>query len=116
MALIKRNFVTYGPLGVVLALDCKICGARIASTQLRPNPGAGHTMKFTRSNLYAEIKFELDDGSYHVTNGCKNCLGMGLTPDVLQELFDADMEDLGQKSGAKPLHVTVLDLTAGGII
>lgn len=120
MALHKRNFVTYGPKGVVLALDCKLCGTRIASTQLRPGPlpNSVPKPKFSRNNMYAEIKFQFDDGSYHVTNGCKNCLSKDMPPEVLQELFEADMEDalVHAKGGAKPTKVVVLDHTAGGII
>lgn len=120
MALRKKDFVTYGPKGSVLALDCKICGTRIASTYLRPGPFPASVPipKFSRNNLYAEIKFEFDDGSYHVTNGCKNCLGKDMSPELLQELFNADMEDalVHAKAGAKPTKVVVLDTTAGGII
>lgn len=119
--LTKKDFVTYGPRGEVKALFCKICGVNIADTIPRPGPHVNSVpvMRFSRNALYAEIKFDFDDGSFHVTNGCKDCLKMNLTPAVLQQLYDADMVDalfLPKEEGVKPVHVLILDLTAGGIV
>lgn len=116
----RRDFITYGPKGLVLAVACKICGTQIANTQEKPGPfpDSAPVKRFMRSNLYAEIKFEFDDGSYHVTNGCKNCLSKDMSPELLEQLFLADMEDalVNSKAGAKPTKVVVLDHTAQGIV
>lgn len=114
----KRNFVIYGPRGEVLTLYCKVCGTKIASTIPRPGPfpGSVPVLKFTRSNMYAEIKMECDDGSFHVTNGCKNCLSMQLRPSMLREMYKADMADLGVFTDVIPIRVVTVDRSAGGII
>lgn len=120
MELRRSNFATYAPNGVLLELFCKICGTQIASTYLRPGPHPSSVpqLKFSRNNLYAEIKMAFEDGSHHVTNGCKNCLGTNMPPELLESLFEADMQDLGaidQRNG-KPTKVVVYDSTGGGII
>lgn len=118
MTLVRPNFVTYSPTGVVLALDCKICGVQIANTvpRLGPVPGAVPRPKFSRNNLYAEIKMSIDDGSFHVTSGCKDCLNANMPPELLQEIFEADMEDQGWFKDAQAIEVVVVDYTAGGIV
>lgn len=116
----KRDFVTYSPEGSVTELYCKVCGVKIAGMALRSGPHINSIpqWKFSRNNFYAEIKIAFDDGSHHVTNGCKNCLSSNMDPELLAELFDVDMEDLGSvdKRNGKPTQVVVYDATGGGII
>lgn len=117
----KPSYVIYGAHGVVDTLFCKICGDKIAGTVLRVK-GSGPDInvrvpRFTRFSNYAEIKFTINDGSYHVTNGCRNCLGSGLTPATLQELYLADMDDMGLLPlGRVAEELVTVDYSAQGII
>lgn len=119
--LVRKNFVDYGPKGQVLGLYCKLCGDAIAGVQARrvsPVPGAAMAMKFLRYSNYAEIKIAFNDGSHHVTHGCKKCLGTNMAPDVLQALYEADVLDAltNSKAGAVATRVVQLDHTAKGIV
>lgn len=77
------HYTQLGPRGEVTAIFCKVCGQRTAS--MRGND-------LIRNPIYQEAKILCDDGSYHVTNGCVNCLTMNTSPAVLDEILDADQE------------------------
>lgn len=120
--MLKRpNFVIYGQNGSVETLFCKICGDTIAGVTPRIK-GSGpeinvHVPRFTRFSNYAEVKFAVNDGSYHVTNGCRSCLGSGLTPAALQELYEADMADLGVLPLGRTAETLIaVDYTAQGML
>lgn len=92
--LAKRKFAEYMPNGAIKWLYCKVCGAQIGRYE-QDRKG------FVRNSMYAEVKIQFDDGSYHVTNGCKNCIKMSLAPDTLQEMYEADCEDAPSCSSGK---------------
>lgn len=84
------------------AISCKLCGTVIAERMERPIGyeigRSGQTVKvvareFVRFPIYTEIKIAFDDGSYHVTHGCSNCIVSALPPAVLAELHQADQEE-----------------------
>lgn len=87
---------------VVVEIKCKVCGTviagmteRISDTRLGRNGEViqTKTLKFTRYPNYAELKMALGPGQFHVTHGCYKCLVPGLTPEQLNELMEADMEE-----------------------
>lgn len=114
------SHIEFDPEGRILTIKCKVCGGIVASTQLRPtSPVSGSALKhkFTRHNNYTEIKMELDDGSFHVTNGCGDCLKARMDPDILYELWSADMQEMGIEEGtARPVKVVKIDRSARGIL
>lgn len=125
----RPRYVLQGPMGDILELFCKICGSAIAGkrTQVtgRRRTMTGewiedHLQTFVRFNNYGEIKIEFEDGSFHVTNGCSQCLNINLAPDVLFELHNADM-DVEESIGGEiartktPLRVVAIRTDGGGI-
>ena len=117
----KRNFVKYGADGSMEKLFCKVCGKQIAGMVLRPK-GSGPNInvmvaKFLRNADYTEIKIQFNDGSSHVTHGCKECLTNALTTQQMLTLYKCDMEEMGMFSGLrKPVRITEIDHTAQGIL
>lgn len=84
--MLKRlDFAEYGSRGELLTLYCKVCGIVIGD--IVPNVG------FRRNSHYAELKMKCDDGSSHVTNGCKGCLSPSTPKRILTAMLAADMED-----------------------
>ena len=119
----KPNYTEYlGPRGQLSAMYCKICGEKIASMQMRPTsavPGATILNKFTRHSNYAEIKIALSNpGMYHVTNGCQACLRRGMDPAILDDMYQADLAEMGiiPMVGLHAVEVDKVDYTAQGII
>lgn len=96
----RPNYVMFGPNQELEELFCKICGTAIGGMHQalkgkRLNKQGvwieEHVVRFRRFHNYAELKMEFQDGSAHVTNGCKTCLHENLTTDQLFELHIADM-------------------------
>lgn len=118
------KFAIYGPNGEVNALYCKCCGEQIASTQPRPHgPLGDHRPRFSRHNNYTEIKILLENlstriPSYHITNGCRDCLQPNMDADRLQELYLADMLEMNMVPpiGNHAVRVQAIDYSAQGII
>lgn len=122
MTLQFPKFVEYDQEGQLSVLRCKICGTVIGERAERSHgfkrlPDGRMIERisdqFHRNNLYCEIKIAFEDGSAHVTNGCKNCL-VGLTDGaILSELEQADM--LEQKLKPRTAIVAeVVEVKAGG--
>lgn len=85
MSLSRPVFTIYRSDGEVDQLFCKVCGSMIG----RYEEGFG----LKRLPLYAELKMRFTDGSYHVTNGCIDCLSRIKTPEQMHELHQADLEE-----------------------
>lgn len=94
------EFVRYDEHMHLQEILCKICGTSIAgmSEELvsRGQDRHGQTLitmqrRFIRHHNYAEVKIQFTNNSFHVTNGCRDCLSESLTPDQLQELYWADV-------------------------
>jgi hypothetical protein len=125
VTLALRKFVTYGNDGQMAVLHCKICGVVIGEKQertvgFRHGPD-GRVIErvlegFARNHLYMEIKITFEDGSAHVTNGCKNCL-TGLTDGArLSELEQCDMEEQGLKARTVSAVEVIETKIGGGIL
>src|SRR5215813_11347863 len=119
------DFAIIGPDGVMQRLLCKVCGVVIGERELRSlerkaDPGGRLVERivdgFIRNDLYTEMKIAYDDGSAHVTNGCKNCLTQALTLDDLAALTIADEIDLQlpHRTG-KPIGIVKI-MAGGGIV
>lgn len=78
----KPQYAIFGSRGEVVALYCKVCGVQIAHTDRRG---------FRRSPSYIEAKLLCDDGSAHVTSGCRRCMSLALEPETLTQMLRADM-------------------------
>lgn len=128
---VKRpNYVTYGEDKSVEEIFCKVCGSPIAGMRAR---SAGRRLtrdrqwvelveiRFRRLSNYTDLKIQFEDGSYHVTNGCKNCLSENLTIEQMTELHVADMllEDWPGRDlqiTRVPLQVVAIRRDGGGIL
>lgn len=98
---LRPKYVILDDVGAIKELFCKVCGTAIAGVQEmvrgRRQTRHGlwiedHVHVWRRFPNYAELKMEFEDGSFHVTNGCNQCLTEGLTAEQLHELMHADME------------------------
>lgn len=97
------NFIRKDAVGGIKSIQCKLCGVTIADTVDRARgyerTKGGQLVKIiqrqlTRFSNYCEIKIMFNDpGYFHVTHGCRGCLHMNLSPDVLSELHAADQEE-----------------------
>lgn len=124
MTIAVRDFVIYDQDGGLSRLHCKICGVVIGERTMRPiglrRLPDGRMIErvlesFSRNHLYCEVKMSFEDGSAHVTHGCKDCL-TGLTdPALLVELEQVDMENMGLKSRNSPVLERVEFKVGGGI-
>ena len=94
------DFVRYDDHMQLQEILCKVCGTSIAGMSeevvSRGQDRNGQTIitmqrRFLRHHNYAEIKIKFTNGSFHVTNGCSNCLSESLLPEQLQELFWVDV-------------------------
>jgi hypothetical protein len=94
------DFVRYGEQNQLEEIMCKACGTSIGSISEevvnRGQDRNGTTVvtvraRFIRHHNYAEIKIKFTNNSFHVTNGCSNCLSESLLPHQLQELYWADV-------------------------
>jgi hypothetical protein len=117
-----ENFAQMGPDGTLERLQCKICGTVIGEKQQRTigfrKAPDGRVIEriiegFTRNHLYTEIKIIFDDGSAHVTNGCKTCLMGNLSVEALSELTSIDERDL-KLSPRKGAVIEVVETKIGG--
>jgi len=123
MTIVKvADFAIMKPDGTLTRLHCKICGVVIGETGTRTldrirDPGGNIVERvmesFLRNDLYTEMKIAYDDGSAHVTNGCRTCLTTALTMDELAQLTRADEIDLElpHREG-KP--IAIVKIKAGG--
>lgn len=106
--------------GIVSRVFCKMCGSTIAGMSQRP-AGSGSQInrmvtRFKRFSSYAEAKFKCNDGSFHVTNGCKACL-TGLSDlETMTALLAADMTEQGRLDKRKVTEFIAVDLTGSGIV
>lgn len=126
----RPSYIILTRTGGLQEIFCKACGTSIGGVQEtikgRRREGDGRwvedrTSGFRRFSNYVEIKMQFEDGSFHVTNGCRNCLNDKLTPEQLQELHHADMDIEGTPSSQamkerKPVRVVVFRPDAGGIV
>jgi hypothetical protein len=125
----RPNYVLYGPNGELEELFCKVCGTAIGGmTEQVKGRRFEHgqwieerILRFRRFHNYVELKMDFQDGSAHVTNGCRNCLHEGLTSDQMYELHLADMELDGApytiKSKARvPKGVVAIRSDGGGLV
>jgi hypothetical protein len=126
MSFIKvEKFARFGDNGELRTLYCKLCGVVIGENQQRtigfrtlPNGQKVERVLegFLRNHLYMEIKIVFDDGSAHVTNGCKNCLTGDLGGEILAQLTSTDeLEQKLKASNRKPLGI-VEAVLGGGIV
>lgn len=130
---LRPNYVIFGPGNRIEELFCKVCGSAIAGMQStikgrRLDPATKqwieeHVLEFRRFHNYAELKMQFEDGSYHVTNGCKTCLSGTLPIEKLHELHIADMliEDMiypGQEEHMSrvPESAVAIRTDGGGIL
>ena len=118
------NFARLGPGGELQTLLCKLCGTVIGEKQLRtvgfrtaPNGQKIERIveSFVRNHLYMEIKIAYDDGSFHVTNGCKKCLNGSLIVDILDDITFTDQKDLGLNLPRRAVEVVEKKI-GGGIV
>lgn len=122
MTIAFPKFTEYSQEGELVRLRCKICGTVIGERAERSHgfkrlPDGRMIERisdqFHRNNLYCEIKISFEDGSAHVTNGCKNCL-VGLTDGaILSELEQVDMTEQGFKPRTA-IVLEVVEVKAGG--
>lgn len=122
------DFVRYVN-GALSEIMCKLCGTVIAGTTtsveskgLDRNGVMVETRvkHFQRFHNYAEIKILFTNGTAHVTNGCSACISESMAPDILQEMYEADIvrdptgyTDKDKKREAE--NVTAVARNAGGL-
>jgi hypothetical protein len=133
MTIKRPQYVVFNDFGQIESMFCKLCGSEIGSikdlTQGRRFDKSTKTWieerirQFRRNSNYAEMKIEFDDGSCHVTNGCRRCMQSSLDSDALNELHNADL-DIEEAQGnkgvkmlrtRKALHVLAVRTDGGGI-
>ena len=116
--LARPNYITYTDTGAINNIFCKQCGTPIAGFVSVPVTPTTRGIRWRRFPNYAEIKMEFDDGHFHVTNGCKACLSLGLSPGVLHELHNADMTEMHITTDPDiaPMRVVAMDTTGVGIL
>lgn len=113
--------IVYGSRGELQTMYCKVCGDKIADTQMRPTRAgndAPKAPKFTRLNNYGEAKIKTNYGAFHVTAGCRSCIGTGTSMDTFTELFHADLGQMGMMAAVDEVVVecVTVDYTGQGII
>ena len=117
MTLVRPNYVEYSG-GQISKLFCQVCGVEIAGLTERPKgsgPDISKTvMSFKRFPNYAEAKFRMTDGSFHVTNGCKKCF-MALNVPTAQEIYDADMVLMDMPADKWVHSIVAVYTSKGGI-
>lgn len=112
-----KDFIEFNRDGAIGRMYCKICGTPIAGTVVGPKgPDQRLVEKFMRFPVYAEMKMECSDGSFHVTHGCKDCFLKKQPLSVLRELYMSDMEEMGMRVNAEPIKVVAIDTTGAGIV
>lgn len=123
MTLARSDYVQFAADGTIDKIFCKMCGVVIASVEAIPigsGPRAGKfVMHFQRHPNYVDAKFVFDDGHFHVTNGCKNCINMSLTSEQLEELHTADlglMPGVDATPDSTAIEVVAIDATGVGIL
>src|SRR5262245_852561 len=126
MSFVKvKKFAHFNADGSLERLQCKLCGDIIGETQQRPvgrrNRPDGRIVEkivenFARNHKYTEIKIAYDDGSAHVTNGCKRCLTGDMAVEKLDEITQVDTEDLQLPPINRKAIGVVKLLVGGGII
>lgn len=101
--LVRRpNFMVLTPIGELQELFCKVCGSAIGKTteivqgkrydKSRNQWIETHREMFRRLPNYIEAKILFEDGSMHVTHGCPDCLHENMEKDLLQAIYEADMD------------------------
>ena len=118
------NFTRKAVGGELETLLCKLCGVVIGEKQQRtigfrtaPNGQKVERIveSFTRNHLYCEIKILFDDGSAHVTNGCKTCMNGPLPVEVLDEITFVDEQEMNLELNRKAVEVVERKI-GGGIV
>lgn len=109
MTLAKPDFIVNAPDGTIQAMFCKVCGDQIGGM----SEVAGHRliggksiqvlrMKFIRFQNFTEMKLlmrlkneEEDSGrrAAHITIGCSRCMTTRVGLRLMQQIYDADMEE-----------------------
>ena len=74
------------------------------------------TQRFKRFSIYAEAKFLCDDGSFHVTNGCRGCLSRLESLEEMTEMLVADMAQQGREEKRTVVKLVALDTSGQGLI
>lgn len=98
-----NNPVQYDDRGRIVAIQCKLCGGRIAYMA---------NGRFHRAPNYTEMKISFSDGSNHVTHGCKHCFTHSLSPETLEDMTKVDLGS-DERIGAK---ISVIDHSQQGVI
>jgi hypothetical protein len=112
--------------GILVRLYCKMCGTIIGELTNRPlerklAPNGTiierHTERFCRTADYCEMKIVYEDGSAHITHGCKSCLqGTQFDEYDLQRITEIDEVDLNlPHREAAPVGIAQIKV-GGGII
>lgn len=116
--LARPNYITYTDTGAIDNIFCKQCGAPIAGFVSVPVTTKTRGIRWRRFPNYAEIKMQFDDGHYHVTNGCKACLNLGLPANTLWDMYAADMTEMKITTDPDiaPMRVVAMDTTGVGIL
>lgn len=116
MSKVKRpEFIVYNEDGSIKELYCKLCGSAIAGER-EMSRGLKHAkdgrqyeqlvMRFARFSNYVEAKMQFEDGSFHVTNGCTNCLTPNMGPDDMKRLHEADIAAMPEGFTVRDMHRT----------
>ncbi len=80
------EYITYDPIGRMIAMRCKCCGAPI---------GEDRDGAFIRFKNYAEMKMRFLDKSMHVTNGCTDCIALAVrSSEMRTAMHQADIDDM----------------------
>lgn len=121
----RPNYVGSSPGRPIEELFCKICGSAIAGMQSRIKGRRldaatkqwieEHVLEYKTFHNYAELKILFEDGSYHVTNGCKTCLSGDIPVEKLHELHTADLLHESQDYPGKELHLARVPVMAVAI-
>lgn len=105
--LARGNFAVKDRRGHITNLYCKICGEAIGSII---------GQRFVRTRRYAEAKFRLSNGGYHVTNGCIDCLTLDADLETLQEAYSVDMSELGYPTEYVVEEIVTVDTSQTGLV
>lgn len=126
MSFVKmKDFVRLAQDGTIERLYCKLCGTIIGEVQhqtigFRERPDGRLVERilegFYRNHMYMEVKISFEDGSAHVTNGCKKCLMGDLSVEQLDELTQTDEEEQGLSISGRKSRAIVEQKFGGGIL
>ena len=116
--LMRPNYVEMRD-GQIAKLFCQVCGEQIAGLVDSPigsGPWAGKfTKKFKRFPQYAEVKLQMTDGCFHVTNGCHKCF-VKMSVETAQEVYEADMDIMKMDADKQVMAIVAMDSSGSGLL